>query len=395
MSQTEPSPEVLLTRMSIYDRAGRISAYLLMPVDAAYIVRPELHPQLEETYSNADLPSLVLDRTTFLLATPGILEGRVLLPAHAGRLGLVLTALQTQTEGMVERLRELRRRGVLLALLDYRGTDRQRSLAGFFTHLILDMDAPDLTLEAIPEGSPAKIVLHHAEPGMLEPWPDEVHGVLGSLAGQPATNANADLLPNEITCLEAVRLLGKEDVDIDAVSTVLGTDPALVLRVLRLVNASTEGLSHRVDSLRRAIVLLGPQKVTGMVMASLISSTIAHMDNLWLMIARAIACRELCDGDDSAYTVGLLSALSTERGIPPQTLAERTRLSTEAYDALVLGEGRLGHVLRAVVAHDQEDTAALEATGIPVSDVARAFLVAIPEALDAVLAAATPSPVEV
>jgi c-di-GMP-related signal transduction protein len=183
-----------------------------------------------------------------------------------------------------------------------------------------------------------------------------------------------------------VRLLGEDEVDTQRVSEVLATDPAMVVRVLRLVNSSAEGLSHRVDSLQQAIVLLGATRVSGLVMASLVSSTARSMDNLWLMLARAAACRELAESE-SAYTLGLLSALSWESGIPFRVLVEQTRVSPELATALMLGTGRLGRVLTAVVAHEQNDQAALFATGIDPERVALASLVAIPWALSTVLTA--------
>ena len=81
-----------------------------------------------------------------------------------------------------------------------------------------------------------------------------------------------------------MRLLAEDDVEPSQIATVLGADPEMVMRLLHLVNASAEGLPNRVDSLQQAIVLLGPTKITGLVMASLISSSVKNIDNLWLLI---------------------------------------------------------------------------------------------------------------
>lgn len=385
--------------MPIFDIAGIVSGYLITPSTPVPLLRADLHPELELAYLDLDLPSLALDRTVFLVATPHMIDGSVGIPRHGGQVGLVVTPSAFGHADVVEHLESLRKRGYQLALSFFKGTDAQVAMLPHHTHVIVDENLThEESLAAVAQATAAgvRIIVPRlsASEGTIEQLPG-VHAFIGAPTSGPAVEiGEQELLPNEIACLEAVRLLGEPDVNIEAVSHVLGSDPALVLRVLRLVNGAAVGLAQRVDSVKRAIVLLGPGQVQGLVMASLVASTTNQLDNLWLLIARGLTCERLAPGHDSAYTVGLLSALSTERGIPAQILAERTRLSEVAYDALVLGEGPLGAVLRAVVAHERNDLEAVEAAGLEVSAVTRAYFDAIPDALDAVLTALTPSGAE-
>ncbi|QIK84321.1 HDOD domain-containing protein [Sanguibacter sp. HDW7] len=399
MNTVNVDTDIRFVRMPMYDATGVVTGYFVTPSSTALILRPDLWAELELAYLNLDLPRLALDRTVFLVPTPHMVEGKIGIPRHAGRIALVVTPLTLMVPNIAEHLVRLRRRGYLLVLGVYRGTENQLAMLELFTHVLLDQnltteEAARVAVTAAGEGAVVVAPRLVTEGGKEEPVPG-VSVLLGTpTAGVAVEIGDAELLPNEVACLEAVRLLGEAEVDVEAVGRVLGADPALVLRVLRLVNGAATGLSHRVDSVRRAIVLLGPVQVQGLVMASLVASTSDQIDNLWLLIARGITCERLSPGSESAYTVGLLSALSTERGIPAHVLAERTRLSDDAYGALVLGEGPLGHVLQAVVAHERNDFDAVTAMGIEVDDVTRAYFDAIPEALDAVLTALTPSGAE-
>ncbi|MGP7960183.1 EAL and HDOD domain-containing protein [Sanguibacter sp. A247] len=397
---TSPSDaDIRFSRLPIYDIAGIVTGYLLTPSSPVPLLRADLHSELELAYLELDLPSLALDRTIFIVATPRMIDGSVGIPHHGGRVGLVVTPTAFSHAHIIEHLTALRDRGYLLALSLYRGTEAQLDMLTHYTHVILD---ENLTYEEMlpiaAQASAAGVRVIAPRLGASETHREPAPGVnafIGAATAGPAVEiGEQELLPNEIACLEAVRLLGEPEIDIEAVTHVLGADPALVLRVLRLVNGAATGISQRVDSVRRALVLLGPSQVQGLVMASLVASTTSQLDNLWLLIARGLTCERLAPEHDSAYTVGLLSALSTERGIPTQILAERTRLSKVAYDALVLGEGPLGGVLRAVVAHERNDMEAVEAAGLEVGAVTRAYFDAIPDALDAVLTALTPSGAE-
>jgi len=392
--------DIRFVRLPMYDGAGAVTGYFVTPASPAPILRRDRHPELEAAYHDLELPRIALDRTVFFIPTPGMLDGTVEIPRHGGRIGLVVVPSVLATAGLTDHLARLRRQGYLLALGVYRGTDEQQALLEHFTHVTLDenLTAEDAAHVAVTAAEAGKIVVapRLASGSGREATVPGVSVIIGTPNVGPTLEVGEqELLPNEVACLEAVRLLGEDDVDVEAVGNVLGADPALVLRVLRLVNGAAAGVSHRVDSVRRAIVLLGPGQVQGLVMASLVASTSDQVDNLWLLIARGITCERLAPASESAYTVGLLSALSSERGIPPYVLAERTRLSAEAYDALVLGEGPLGRVLRAVVAHERNDLEAVAATGVDVDAVTRAYFDAIPEALDAVLTALTPAGAEI
>ena len=79
--------------------------------------------------------------------------------------------------------------------------------------------------------------------------------------------------------------------------------------------------------------------------------------------------------------VGLLSAMASQQRIDVASLLDTSGVSPEVARALVQHAGRLGRVLAAVLAHEENDAEQVAATGLDPSDVARAYLDAVPEAL--------------
>lgn len=347
---------------------------------------------IERSYEDLDMHGLTYGRPTFVWPTSAMLAGTAPLPEHDGPLGLLIETPRVPDPDLESRLDGLRAEGLMTVLFDYHASDVQNALLPHVSHVMIDYSNVDIIPEYVAGSARAAGVEVIAEnvarreySNTQMPWPDGADLVMGSIFGD-RSKTGRDLTPGEVQCLEVVRLLSEEDVDPAAVATVLGSDPALTVRVLRLVNASSEGLPRRVDSLQQAIVLLGPAKVSGLVMASLISSTVKNVDALWHLVARAEACRILI-GTDAAYTAGLLSALADNAGIPPRALVEQTRVSPAVASAITSGEGELGRALYAIVAHEHDDQAAVAATGLVPETVALAYLRAVPWALNTALTA--------
>ncbi|MBF0689202.1 MAG: HDOD domain-containing protein [Cellulomonas sp.] len=184
----------------------------------------------------------------------------------------------------------------------------------------------------------------------------------------------------EIQCVELIRLVSGPNPDPAACADTISRDPELSIRVLHLVNSSAMGVRHKVDSVQRAVVLLGPRPLGALATAAIIGSTPATMETLWYLLTRATACGTIV-GDDVAYTVGLLSSVAARLQLPPATIVSRSGVSAEVADALERGTGRYGPVLRAVLAQERNDSEGVAAAGFDPRDVARAYLDAVATAL--------------
>lgn len=384
---SEHAPTPVFSRLAIVDRRRQVLAYALP------IVTPSLEPEhrseaLHQAYRTVDLEKYVADRPAFIWSSPEMLAGQESIPPSSGGVGLLLHPSIVHRADGAENVIALRERRVPSILVDFADEPGQRALLPFVTHVMIDVSVADLDVPAltqIAQNAGVSVIAENVQ-GKLGPaqaWSFGVDYIMGSIYQHDKPVETRALDAGEIQCLEVVRLLSAPEVDTGRIAEVLSSDPEMAVRVLHLVNSVAIGLPQRVDSLHHAIVMLGPTRLTTLVMASLISSRVQQMDALWFLLARAAACRELV-GDDTGYTVGLLSAFSEETGIPVHVLVEKALVSQEVAAALESMEGPLGETLAAVIAHEQGDSAAIAATGWTEEQVARAYLTALPWALETV-----------
>ena len=78
---------------------------------------------------------------------------------------------------------------------------------------------------------------------------------MGSAAGTPVTDAPLPAL--DVTVSRLLALYARDDHTAAAVISLLETDPAITGRLLRLANSAYYGFDSRVNTLQRAVVLLG------------------------------------------------------------------------------------------------------------------------------------------
>lgn len=77
---------------------------------------------------------------------------------------------------------------------------------------------------------------------------------------------NFPTLPHTfLHAMELSRHIG--DVSIDEVVQVIQNDPSAVTRILRVVNSAYHGMRSEVNSIHRAVIILGPEVVLGIVMS--------------------------------------------------------------------------------------------------------------------------------
>ena len=204
---------------------------------------------------------------------------------------------------------------------------------------------------------------------------------------RPSVIEGRTLSPMQLVCVRLLNVLSDPELPMNQVEHMIGTDPGLVMRLLRTANAASSGLRSEVTSLRQAIVLLGPRRLRAWVVLTLIEggATRSKPDELWAVLARAFACQKLATRErDLAYTIGLLSGCADLLGGDVAEVATTSGIGSQARAALMFGVGEAGSALAAVRAHERDEVDAITATGFAPFDVSRAYLESLSESLSIV-----------
>lgn len=114
-------------------------------------------------------------------------------------------------------------------------------------------------------------------------------------------------------------LIASDTASAEQISEVVMRDPSLTARVLKLVNSSYYALPTKVDTVTRAIALIGTHELSSLVFSmcavqsfSRISSSVTNMDTFWRhgvycgLAAKAIAARVNCLNTERLFVAGLL-----------------------------------------------------------------------------------------
>ncbi|HRA51685.1 HDOD domain-containing protein [Actinotalea sp.] len=377
---------------------GYVGAPPAQPVAAAAeaAVPRDTATALHESYLALDLPNLVADRYAFLPATAAMIDGDLPRPPSAGRLVLDLPPGFELTADAGKRAARLRGRGVELCLPGYRGGALQDALLpvlDFVTvHTALLGPPSDVSLVDRPAPALADLVarLHARGTRVLAEDIDPLTAARCRVAGVDALRGAATppvtdpaprvLRAGQLQCLAVMHLLHQQPVELGKVSEVVDTDPVLTVRVLHLVNSGAFSLRRGIDTVAQAVVLLGPRELTTLVATLALEARPGAMDSLWRILARALTCEAVSD-DPASYTVGLLSALIEELGVPTEAVLDIVGVSSALAGALRAHEGPLGRVLAAVLAHERRDYAGVLALGLAPMRVSDAYVRCLANAL--------------
>jgi EAL and modified HD-GYP domain-containing signal transduction protein len=340
---------------------------------------------IDAEYSLLDLPALSGDLPLLVRATSRLLSGDLTLASAGASLVLEIPGDLAGGADLHDQLARLRADGVQAALGDFTGTDAQLALLAQVHIVKVDAQQDAATLEALigtAHRAGATVIAEHANTHEVI----ERARTLGvDLLQGPMFERDGDVLAREFSagelqCLELMSLLSDDPVDQAAVIGLVAADPMLTVRVLHLVNSSAFGLPREIDSVRQAVVLVGPHHLSALAVSSLVGAQPSTVGELWAILTRSLACWDLA-GSDTGYTVGLLSAVAEQRHLPVESLVSRTGVSQEIADALYFHAGALGESLAAVIAHEANDLMGVFAAGRDPRDVSAAYLAAVPEAL--------------
>ena len=164
--------------------------------------------------------------------------------------------------------------------------------------------------------------------------------------------------------LAVMRLMSElqdPEVSIDHLDILISRDPSLSYKILRIINSAAYTTATKIESINRAITLLGLNKVKSW--ASLISlSQLSDKPDALLTVSltRARMCELISATSnlgpaDMYFTIGLFSVLDAFFDQDMETVLENLPLTEDTKDALLYHKGTSGQVLASVIALEQAD----------------------------------------
>jgi EAL and modified HD-GYP domain-containing signal transduction protein len=170
--------------------------------------------------------------------------------------------------------------------------------------------------------------------------------------------------PSKLSLLKLLLLVVKDSDMID-IENELKYQPGLSYNLLRLVNSAANGLSSKINSIKRAIMILGRKQLQRWIQILLYAAkqkdgsssdalmqTAAIRGKLLEFIATADRPHDK-NHQDRAFMVGVLSLLDTLLGVEMYELVETLSIQKDMREALLTRRGYLGHQLQLIESHEK------------------------------------------
>ena len=285
---------------------------------------------------------------------------------------VVLEILETVqlTPAVVTRLRELRQKGMRLALDDFTHL-RPEQVPVLDLVEIVKVDLLGLQADEIP---PIVEYLHRWPLKLLAEKIDDSEQFQhclqlgfelfqGYYFAKPTVLVGRRVDPARIGVLRLINLV-IGDAEANTLEREFKRHPNLTYKLLRLVNSVAFGVATQIDSLRHAITILGRRQLQRWLQLLLFTQRAEGVPGqpLFALAATRGKLMELMmdsiapgdrGQDDQAFMVGALSLLDVLFGMPLPDLLMELNLADAVRSALLNGEGLLGRLLSIVRALEQ------------------------------------------
>jgi len=310
-----------------------------------------------------------------------------------GQTVLELLEFMVFDDQIIERCRELKERGFMLALDDHEYNSDNQTLYELVD--IVKIDILQTGMDALPEvvsglrGSPVKILAEKVE--TFEQFNICMKLGFDLFQGyffQRPTVLNRKKI--DISAMAMMKLLqqllgGASVADLEQI---FKENPTLSYSLLRLVNSVAMALRQKINSLRHAIVMLGFENLRRWAQLSLFVTSDARGANNPLLEMAAVRGRMMEililqkgyseDYAEAAFMTGILSQLDILYEITMSEIISSLNLSEDVGKALLERKGRLGNLLALVEKVEATDfeaiTRLLDVCGVTMEELLEAQL---------------------
>jgi len=384
--------EIFVGRQAIFDSKLDVYAYELLfrdgNVGRANVIdgNKATSQVIINTFLEMGVENLVQHHCAFINLTRDFLLGEIPFPLPAGKIVLeVLEDIAVDHE-LIDSLKRLKEEGYEIALDDFILDSNNEKLVPFADVIKIDLMA--LTQKQLIEQVVA--LKKHDVTLLAEKIETKQEFELCKQLGfkyfqgyyfcKPDVVAGKQLPPNRLALLEMIATLQNPECRFDELETIISKDVAISYKLLRIINSSFYSLPKKVESIQKALVILGLQALRNWVTVIGLSQVDDKPQELInISLVRAKMCELLAPqiGHDSnsAFTVGLFSMLDVLMDQPIENLLTQLPLSEEISGALIDYNGQLGQLLKMVTAYETSDWKELEKIStVPANELRQSYV---------------------
>lgn len=389
--------EIFIGRQAIYNRRREIAAYeiLYRPTqeNASRVLDGEQATSEVMLHSlmTIGLEQLVGPHAAFINITRALILGQLLWVLPRDKIVLEVLEDVMVDQSLLEALRALSAAGFRIALDDF--VCNESSLL-----LVPLADIVKLDVLATPEDDLRDIVPHLRTSGAKALLAEKIETpeqyeycqtlgfdyYQGHFFSQPQLVQGRSLPTNRITLLQLIGQLNDPDATLRSIESLVIQDVSLSYKLLRHINSAYFGLSKRVESIHRAVVLLGLNHIKNLAtLISLASLGDSSSELITTALVRAKMCEILAKAEglaqkESGFTVGLLSILDVMTQTPLKEVLVYLPLTKDINNALLHRNGPLGHILACTLAYERGDWHTVAATSdLGPSKISEAYFTAL------------------
>lgn len=386
---------VFIGRQPILDRHGKLYAYELLHRrrDEPGSVAPDGDRMSSDMLLNALLEvggrKLNASHPVFINVTRNVLLNGGLDSLPSERVGLEVLETASVDQLLLDKLGALRELGFTIALDDFTYSQERAGLLDHADIVKLDVLAlDDASLERHVELLKRRGVRLVAEKVETQAMYARTLGLgfdlfQGYFFARPEIYSGRAIRPNQLVLMQLLARIHDPDISPEELSAFIRSDVSMSLTVLRWANSPFYGLLSTVESVERAVVILGSYTIRNWVSLLVLARMGGAVPELHTTIlVRARSCELLASAmgyanPTSYFTVGLLSALDVILQVDMEQALECISLGPDQRGALLDRSGPLGTALSCVLALEQGDERGLQFGALTSADISRCYFSAV------------------
>ncbi len=346
-------------RSPVYDRHLDVFAYQLLPCEASRKADDTHQLLLQQAWERVRLDQLTGGKAGLLSFPSTLLENLPDLPLPREQL-IISTTWQALNDTAETKLKELAAQGYLIAIATNRYDPELTERLDFAT--ILALEAGEAVNEVRAHrneilGKGLRLLVHHVETqeqydAASKAGFDYFQGVFFE---RPRLIQGTHIPANRLATLQLIARLQAPDITLAEVETLVSRDITLSYKILRLINAAFYGLPKKVDSIKRAVVFFGLNRIKQWAMVIAINAIDYKPRELMITaLVRARTCERIAEqlgraDHEQCYITGLFSLLDAIMDAPMQEILQRLNLTDDINQALLYGGGPIGQVLQSTL----------------------------------------------